>query len=444
MADEHPDDEGGNAGEEIPLHDMDYERVRARRERRVHFILPQEHRRHDRRLLIVVVTAIVLIALVLTIYLCYTVDFQREVKQTWHRLFNPDEEVHPKIRIPKTVLPLDPVHWRHRASDHGMPRILLWNPHVEKSGRSITVAPDMDDGKGPRSTIQVSDCAAISRRGVSERCEVAQNRDLLKHSDAVVFNGDRFNAYDLPPERIVDQVWVFWTKMALIPYDYRKESSLGNREVNALFNWTMAYWDDADVRFPRQIWRYRLSPVSSSATEPISYLSPRQSAALIVGTCNRDHIIDHLAAFSSSNARGEGTVAAGLFNLHALLECASAVCKSLKDCVAHVAARYHFILVFKSSDCFTSVYDVIFEAFKYDLVPVFLGPPDVTLDVPPHSIVSSGTLEPSVPLSSHLQSILDDPRQYESFFSWKKGRVDSRLARRNVPPVLRALGKESA
>ncbi|KAH9377630.1 hypothetical protein HPB48_019249 [Haemaphysalis longicornis] len=342
--------------------------------------------------------------------------------QKWHRLFHPDEEVHPKIRIPETVLPLDPVHWRHRASHHRMPRILLWNPHVQKWRQSIMATPDMGDGTDAESIARIADCAAISRRGVSERCEVAHNRDLLSHSDAVVFNGDHFNAYDLPAERTVDQVWVFSVKMRQLSYDYSKKTSLGNSEVNALFNWTMAHRDDADVRLPRKIWRFRLSPVSSSATEPITYLSPRRPAALIVGACNKAHIIDHFAAFSSSNATGEETVAAG-FHLHALLQCGEGVCPSLEVCVAYVAARYHFILVFKSPDCFPSMYDVIFEAFKYDLVPVFLGPPDVTLDVPPHSVVSSGKLEPSVPLSSHLQSILDDPRQYESFFSWKKGRV---------------------
>ncbi|XP_070381105.1 alpha-(1,3)-fucosyltransferase 4-like [Dermacentor albipictus] len=316
--------------------------------------------------------------------------------------------IHSLKPTPGTPVPPPPwLPWRNRTDDNGLPRLLLWEPRpLRNNPLSLTA-----DAAAWSDTIQCE----LDGRDV-EVCEITNDRRRLMRSDAVVFYAEHVDQYDIPAQRAAPQMWVFWAPAHPLPTGkggWLVNSYLPPPLVANLFNWTMGRRDDADVVIPYKTWR-----CDASTDEPVSaYQSrhteqPRRDAAWLVDDCEENRFESEVL---HSTVDGEGTVYIRLFTA-----CGTSECGSPAECIGYIAQRYHFLVVSLEPMCFQSAYELIYDAFEYDVVPVILTPPGATLEVPEHSVVSSAELHGKGQLAKYLRTLLDDPEKYNSYFAWKR------------------------
>lgn len=308
---------------------------------------------------------------------------------------------------PATPIPQPPwLPWRNRTDDNGLPRLLLWNPRVRREHPlSKRVGADAATWNA---TIQ---CQVDGRD--AEVCEITNKRRRLERSDAVVFYAELFDQYDLPGKRAAPQMWVFWARAHLPPMGKGgrfTNSSLSLPLVTHLFNWTMGRREDADVAVPYEKWRCDASAEEHQQSRLTE--QPRRDAAWLVDDCEENRFESEVL---HRTVDGEGTVHIRLFPA-----CGASECGSPSECIGYIAQQYHFLVVSLEPVCFQSAYELIYDAFEYDVVPVVLTPPGATLDLPEHSVVSSAELHGKGELAKYLRSLLDDPAKYNSYFAWKR------------------------
>ncbi|KAL1421124.1 hypothetical protein MTO96_023431 [Rhipicephalus appendiculatus] len=118
-------------------------------------------------------------------------------------------------------------------------------------------------------------------------------------------------------------------------------------------------------------------------------------------------------------------------DLQVLPECGASQCKSPTDCVAQIAKKFNFIVVASTPACFQSVDDLVYEAFKHDIVPVVLASPNIELIFPPKSVVS--TADKPGRFHELLRALLTDPEMYEAYFDWKRNFRVTTLANELCP-----------
>nr|XP_050023203.2 alpha-(1,3)-fucosyltransferase C-like [Dermacentor andersoni] len=318
--------------------------------------------------------------------------------------------IHSLKPTPATPVPLPPwLPWRNRTDDNGLPRLLLWEPRVLRNN-PLSLSVDID-AEAWSDTLQCE----LDGRDV-EVCDITNDRRRLVRSDAVVFYAELLDQYDIPAQRAAPQMWVFWARAHLPPMGKGGRlvnSSLSLPLVTNLFNWTMGRREDADVVIP-----YKTLRCDASADEPVSpYQSrlteqPRRDAAWLVDDCEENRFESEVL---HSTVDGEGSVYIRLFPA-----CGASECGSPAECIGYIAQQYHFLVVSLEPVCFQSAYELIYDAFEYDIVPVVLTPPGATLEVPEHSVVSSAELHGEGELAKYLRALLDDPEKYNSYFAWKR------------------------
>ncbi|XP_037504706.1 glycoprotein 3-alpha-L-fucosyltransferase A [Rhipicephalus sanguineus] len=198
-----------------------------------------------------------------------------------------------------------------------------------------------------------------------------------------------------------------------------------------MFTWTMAYRDDADVVVPYKTWRCDSAsdtPLTATIKPSFNTLTfkNRKDAAWIVGSCEQyrfekqilsiDGVDDPYGCQSDSiSPSTEGTVSIRLYP-----DCGVNECSSRGECVRHIAENYNFIFVSLKPECFQSAYELIYDAFQHNIVPVVLAPPNSKLTVPEHSVVSSADFREPGELAAKLVELLNDRSMYESYFAWKQ------------------------
>lgn len=294
--------------------------------------------------------------------------------------------------------PLEPWHpWHERPGDLQFPRILLWNrPSVGKHQIDWYIL-----------------CPAEHYRHAL--CDVTVARQMLASSDAIVLDDEHLVEQGLPTVRQQFQYWVFWSKRHVSPdHDLSLEEESSLRLLKDKINWTMAWREDADIVLPYRTWRCGFTGNRSVSRTAVQHKATRKEIAWIVSTCEEDRF-EHRAQFFNETHTGMAhTVSVKLFT-----SCGSEQCTRPRDCIPYIAKNYQFIVVTLQPDCFQSAYEVIYDAFNYNLVPVVLAPLNTTLNVPAHSVVSWSDLQETGKLSEHLRRLLSDSALYESYFTWK-------------------------
>ncbi|KAK8772647.1 hypothetical protein V5799_024109 [Amblyomma americanum] len=319
-------------------------------------------------------------------------------------------------QVPPPTLPTHPwVSWRKRIGDDEMPRILLWNQTA---------------GANRRRTY--NDILCNSEDKGSVMCSVTEDRFQLKESDAIIFDAHRQRVMFVPSKRAAFQLWVFRAQHPPPPMGnaVSSSSSLSLPRIATKFNLTMGYRHDADVVVPYKTWRCGLpadKPLSapSNNSDGTQYqFKVKKDAAWIHGDCERNRFERAMRSLHAAGDPGLANITTSRANdtvrLRLLSACGDYQCSSGANCIRHVAENYHFIVVSLDPECFQSVYEVIYGAFEYDLVPVVLTPPNTLLDVPHHSVVSSAQLQEPGKLAAYLRALLDDRQEYEAYFAWKQ------------------------
>lgn len=306
---------------------------------------------------------------------------------------------------PTTPVPQPPwLPWRNRTDDNTFPRILLWNTLGHREHLlAQRISSEADDWN---ITMQ---CESYG----DDECEITNNRHLLERSDAIVFFAESLNLHDMPGSRTAPQMWVFWARSHLppmYPAERHLNSSLSLPQVAHLFNWTTGHRDDSDVVIP-----YGDFHCDSSIGRRHSRRSrqqPRKEVAWLVDDCELNRF--------KTEASGASGYDGGVVHIRLFPGCGASDCGTPSECVRYIARRYRFIVVSLEPVCFPSADELIYESFNYDVVPVVLTPPGVTLPLPEHSVVSSAELYGEGELAKYLRSLLDDRQKYSSYFEWKE------------------------
>lgn len=315
------------------------------------------------------------------------------------------------------------IPWRHRSSDHHQPRILLWGRGTRLPAH---VAHDLLYRHSTKPAHQ-NTLVCPSGPHHSVKCEVTNDTNALMLSDAIVYYADTLDGVNFPIQRHPDQLWVFWARKDLPPSKTKFNSSPVRPALVNLFNLTMGHREDADIAVPHKTWRCDFpgdNPIHS-AEHGNATVGPmhKKEIAWILGVCEQER-------FGNQHLRGSVIRGSVLSHppsrdslpvpLHLITGCGRHRCASLDKCVEDVADHFHFILVSLLPECFQSSYEVIFSAFRYDLVPVVMAPSDAKLDVPDNSVITTADLQGPGDLAKFLRELLDDPDRYESFFTWKR------------------------
>lgn len=89
------------------------------------------------------------------------------------------------------------------------------------------------------------------------------------------------------------------------------------------------------------------------------------------------------------------------------------VCPSRRSC-----SWYKFMLIFDPSECPEYVHPQFYTALENYVVPVFIGPTNLSGLLPPGSFISSSQFATPKLLAEYLQKLSEQPEQYAKFFSW--------------------------
>ncbi|KAH7955291.1 hypothetical protein HPB52_000095 [Rhipicephalus sanguineus] len=307
------------------------------------------------------------------------------------------------------------IEWQYRYyGDAQIPRILIWTGspsgnssvyRVEKAAKNA--ACNFTDGHydGGNSSLLP--------------CSVTHDRSLLMESDAIVFHVDLVNVSDLPRKRASNQLWVFWarTHPAIpTPVDGDLEEAISHVEGTGkpsslplqlwqFFNWTMAHREDAVVRIAHKSFVPGFPSTADMLSSTFIQSPPlamvkRRDAAWIASTCELEKFKKE-----RERSRRDKVLVDVLGDLHdlddmkqtdlqVLPDCGASQCKSPTDCVAQIAKKFKFIVVASTPACFESVGDLVYEAFKHDIVPVVLAPPNFKLSFPPKSVEQPKRMSP--------------------------------------------------
>ncbi|KAK8773851.1 hypothetical protein V5799_011617 [Amblyomma americanum] len=324
--------------------------------------------------------------------------------------------------VPVTTLPSPTrLPWRDRMKENGIPRLLLWNSGESRKPPFLTDVFDDDDHSMFNSTL----CYVDGSREPDE-CEITTDRNQLMKSDAVVFYSENLGIDDAPPWRAVDQLWVLWARQQ--PPPLGKGGPANNRSrslpvAEQVFNWTMAKREDADVVISHETFRCQESGGKPIVNPPDRqgnrhFLVQKRGVAWILDDCEKNRYISEMKI--SRRGKKKSGEAGSTMLLRLFPACGATLCASPIECVRYIAERYYFIVVTLRPGCFQTAYEVIYEAFKYDLVPIVLMPHNGTLNVPKRSVITSAKLQAKGQLAKYLESVLDNPKKYEGFFTWKR------------------------
>nr|XP_050044858.2 4-galactosyl-N-acetylglucosaminide 3-alpha-L-fucosyltransferase 9-like [Dermacentor andersoni] len=364
--------------------------------------------------------------------------------------------------------------WRPWYDRHGdvSPRILIWTgpsskiseaPGAHATVSCLATANASTAQHGNWTACNFTADENVDSYDVPKQCAVTYDRRLLMESDAIVFHADRVNVSDLPRERATDQLWVFWARTHPVMPTFVRDVGLlgaisrflrGKLSPSALpiqlarvFNWTMSHREDSVVYIPHRTFGPGVLSAGDSPTSTInsgdrSAMDTRQDAAWIVSDCELERYKEeHDKMRSSHNGRHYRGPLARLIGLHILPNCGAALCESPADCVAQVAKNFKFIVVTASPACFQSMYHLVYEAFKHDVIPIVLAERHTVLNFPPKSVVNAATLAAPGKLQSRLIHLLEDPAEYESYFTWKRNFTVSALGDELCPLCAALQGK---
>ncbi|KAH7941931.1 hypothetical protein HPB49_018586 [Dermacentor silvarum] len=315
--------------------------------------------------------------------------------------------------------------WRQRKYDSGMPRILLWNRVAGwSSWYNVTICP------------LSAAAAAAAGDELSVACEITDSRARLVWSDAVVFEAERISPKDMPSRRLEFQTWVLWTQSHVSPVggssflESRAVETRGHSHpgIRTKFDWTMGRRELADVVTPYKSWR--CSDAASGSTTTVAEAARRNREALgYTGRARRDAVWivgqrewDMYGEASDVGLDGaSGTDSEREFvGVDLIPDCGRSSCGSRRECLREIASNYRFIVVTMDPDCFHGPYELIYDAFEYDLVPVLLASPHATISVPWQSVVYSAEFERLGTLVAFLRSLAIRRVDYERYFRWKE------------------------
>ncbi|XP_069971529.1 4-galactosyl-N-acetylglucosaminide 3-alpha-L-fucosyltransferase FUT6-like [Penaeus vannamei] len=277
-------------------------------------------------------------------------------------------------------------------------------------------------------------------------CTITANLSELGSADAVLIHLRSVESLealqaDLGP-RDPSQPWVlFETETHLLGNSVHRASY---RALDGVFNRTMSYRLDADVRFVHGFVVRR--------GRDASLLPPHWVRQINVGKRSRNEEFvsmkfRHLPVFEGKNDTRQLVVAfisncwdnsgrlryieelrkhmrVDVFGVCGSLHCGTRRYAEHeydvgKDpCLRLAARKYLFYLAFENALCTDYVTEKIYNMMYYPLVPVVRGAAEYAALLPPHSYVDAGRYTPEA-LARELQRLANHQGEYEKYLAWR-------------------------
>ncbi|KAH7972514.1 hypothetical protein HPB52_012740 [Rhipicephalus sanguineus] len=271
----------------------------------------------------------------------------------------------------------------------------------------------------------------------------------------------------MPSRRTGFQNWVLWTRKHVCPVggpvtpqnDSRLTFATCGRthpHVRTDFDWSMGRREDSDIKTSYKSWRCgevdgtsgstKMADVARRNYDALGYYGDRRDAAWIVDKC--DFQLCLLSSISAvqldvatraTTGRQQQNVSVDL-----IPDCGRSMCGSRRECLRKIAAHYRFVIISTDTDCFHSPYELIYDAFEFDVVPVLLASPREAVRVPSFSVVYSAQFHGLGDLASHLRMLATNREAYEQYFLWKErcSHVSQNLDDDDVCPLCIALNDQ--
>ncbi|KAH6947645.1 hypothetical protein HPB50_020537 [Hyalomma asiaticum] len=307
---------------------------------------------------------------------------------------------------------------RNECGRASRPRILLWSPSVKRRGEETSSDRDSDV------------------YSVVKGCDVTEDRGFVRQSDAIVFDAESVRSADFPAYRHPGQAWVFWAT-----------DPPGGPATRYLplaappFNWTMALRQDADIVLPYRTWTRIAEPVMNTQYDMAGiYSNKTKDAVWLISECEQDEL-DHTKGLRSGRWRGtERFIKAVKDEVYVDLipKCGEEYCSSRDECLRILQEDYFFVFVTESSSCFQHPAEIIYDALKYAIVPVYFGESTFGTSLPPHSFLDTTRMKDSKGVVSGLAMVRNQYKLYSAFF-WLRSHYQVVVPSDNLDALCRAL-----
>jgi alpha-1,3-fucosyltransferase len=286
-------------------------------------------------------------------------------------------------------------------------KILLWNsPERIEAAAFGTGHQVFVDAKCP-----ISDCFLTAQ--INNKSDYL----LLETFDAVLINVHELWLSMLLPDtyrRPQHQRLVFFTQETPI-----NSPNLDVTKLDNVFNWTMTYQHDSDVRL-------LYGRVRPNEQQPLNITSSQQVQQNIRNnkTGKVAWMVSHCPTFSHREdyvAQLSKFIPVDIYGNCGKLKCPRDENNWLSDpgCYVHLAARYKFYLSFENSICTDYVTEKFFNILNYDIVPVVMGGANYSAIAPPHSFIDALQFDGPKELADYLMKLDREDGLYGEYFKWK-------------------------
>lgn len=241
------------------------------------------------------------------------------------------------------------------------------------------------------------------------KCYVTNNKTLLSQSSAVIFHtqGANFMSSLFAIRSMKRPQWQHWV---CYNRDTPAQSVVGInalRQWNSLFNWTMSYKLDSDIRYafgkiiPGEKFQGGFDPKKN-------YLEGKQkTATILVSNCRKDrfNLLKSVKKYIDVDIYGN---------------CGKR-CIPHDKCFSYIP-KYKFYLAFENSICQDLLTEKTFvNALMKGVVPVIISGANLSSPViiPPKSFINARNFQSAKELADYLKHIGSDPKLYNEYFKWR-------------------------
>ncbi|XP_023215528.1 glycoprotein 3-alpha-L-fucosyltransferase A-like [Centruroides sculpturatus] len=346
------------------------------------------------RLQLLIVIAIVLIMMSLY-FMLITIQYQRKFKFIITRkktITKVKKCPTPKIEIESFNQPRLVRIEKQNYSDSEAKFILLWTKYFH-----YNFSTDFYFFQEGFDTFKRYQCSF-------SQCFVTNNRSLFKEADAVLFHLWDISD-DLPKFKYKKQKWILYTLESI-----STESSW--KEKRNLFDWTMGYRSDSDVRVKYgEVCKLPKDEQISNVNEKDYHNGKEREIVWFVSNCH-----------SVSNRMKYAKKLSKYIDIDVYGNCGSRKCEpsQSKQCYEDIFKKYKFYLSFENSICSEYVTEKFFNVLNYDIIPIVMGGANYDSIAPPHSFIDTRDFPNPKDLADYLKVVSQDSDLYNSYFDWKR------------------------
>ncbi|XP_003703821.2 alpha-(1,3)-fucosyltransferase C [Megachile rotundata] len=260
----------------------------------------------------------------------------------------------------------------------------------------------------------VNDCYATYDRSYAN----------LTDFDAVLFHNNDFDLADLPAKRSSKQYYVF------VNLESPTNRPLVSNFLEDFFNLTMTYRLDSDVAWYYGIVRDLNTKQFVAPSRDVSWKAfynrseetdwKKWSSDSIRG--KRRPIVWFVSNCEAKSGRQEYVRE---LSRHIPVDvygnCGNMYCPRSTDCFAEIAEPgYFFYLSLENSLCEDYVTEKLFNALRYNVVPIVYGGANYSQFAPPRSYINVFDFDTPKDLAEYLKKLMRNPFEYGRYFEWKK------------------------